>query len=78
VTIGYPDFVEVAKENANSSKITLITATMIGEIVTQFWKGGITAANILSLLKSSKYVYELGSYCLKQKQSLTGRHRFAM
>jgi len=67
VTIGYPDFVEVAKENAISSKVTLITVAMIGEITTRFWRDEIKIADILTLLKSGKCVYEIGSYYLKKK-----------
>lgn len=57
VTIGYPDFVEVAKENATNANITLIAAPTLGEILVRYWQGKINVEEILSLLKMSRYVH---------------------
>lgn len=66
VTIGYPDFVEVARDNANSSKIRLISAVMFGEMLIRFWKGEIAISDALSLLRSAGYTYEIGTSYLKR------------
>jgi regulator of replication initiation timing len=59
VTIGYPDFVEVAKQNAISSKVALIPAPMLGEMLTRLWTGNIKTDKVLELLKSGKPFYDL-------------------
>jgi helicase len=66
VTIGYPDFVEVAKQNAMSSKVTLLTVPMLGELLTRFWAGSVKTDEILALLKSGKPCYDIDPKYLKQ------------
>ena len=65
VTIGYPDFAEVAKQNVNSSKVTLISAAMFGKILVQFWAGKIKKEDVFSFLSCGKYIYEIESNFLK-------------
>jgi len=65
VTVGYPDFVELAKNNAPNSKIRLITAVKVGEMLIRFWKGEITTTDVLGLLKTCGYTYEIGPSYLK-------------
>ncbi|MCW4007021.1 MAG: DEAD/DEAH box helicase [Candidatus Bathyarchaeota archaeon] len=57
MTIGYPDFVEVAKANAISSKVTMISAPIIGDMVVQFWQGKLTTDKIIELFKSNKALH---------------------
>jgi len=66
VTIGYPDFVEVAKQSAISSKVTLLTIPMLGELLTRFWAGSVKTDKILTLLKSGKPCYDIDPNYLKQ------------
>jgi hypothetical protein len=65
VTIGYPEFAEVARQSANNSKVTLLTASVFGEMVTQFWLDKLTTDSIITLLKCGKPIYELEPYYLK-------------
>jgi len=64
VTIGYPDFVEVAKTNATSTNITLLPATTIGEILIRVWKNETNTEKILSLLRTGRYLGKLEEYYL--------------
>ena len=64
VTIGYPDFADVAKQNVNS-KITLISAAMLGQLLVEFWGGKIKDAEVLSLLCFGKYIYDIKSNFLR-------------
>jgi len=66
VTIGYPDFVEVAKQSAMNSKVTLLTVPMLGELLTRFWAGNVKTDGILALLKSGKPCYDIDPKYLKQ------------
>jgi helicase len=67
VTIGYPDFVDVAKQNAISSKVTLIPAPILSEMLIRFWEGRIKAKEILDLLKSGKPIYDMDPNYLRQE-----------
>ena len=66
-TIGYPDFVDVAKQNSSSTKITLISIPIFAEMLVQFWKGSINKESILSVIKQGKYIYQLESDCIKKE-----------
>lgn len=66
VTIGYPDFVEVAKQSAMNSKVTLLTVSMLGELLTRFWAGSVKTDKILTLLKSGKPCYDIDPKYLKE------------
>ena len=66
-TIGYPDFVDVAKQNSLSANITLISVPILAEILIQFWKGSITAEGILSIIQDGKYIYQLESDYIKKE-----------
>ncbi len=57
MTLGYPDFADVAKDNAISSKVTLISAPIIGDMIVQFWQGKLTAERIIELFKSNKTLH---------------------
>ena len=59
VTIGFPDFVEDAKKNVPKTKITLVKASVLGEILVRFWEGKLNREDVISLLKSGKYIYGL-------------------
>jgi hypothetical protein len=59
VTIGYPDFVEIAKENAINAKLTLIDITTIGELLTGFWQGKISPSDFIFLLRLGRYVFDV-------------------
>ena len=65
VTVGFPDFVELAKSNAPNSKIRLITGVKVGEMLIRFWKGEITTTDVVKLLKTCGYTYEIGPTYLK-------------
>jgi hypothetical protein len=56
VTIGYPDFVDDAKENTQDTKITLITHITLIEILLAFWEGKISKEEVIAILRSGKYV----------------------
>jgi len=56
VTIGYPDFVNDAKENTQNTKITLITHIALIEILLAFWEGKISKDEVIAILRSGKYV----------------------
>jgi helicase len=66
-TIGYPDFVDVAKQNSLSANITLISIPLLAEMLVQFWKGSIKSERILSVIKEGKYIYQLESDCIKKE-----------
>ncbi|MCW3135162.1 MAG: DEAD/DEAH box helicase [Methanophagales archaeon] len=55
-TIGYPDFEDVAKQNADMTKITLITHVSLAEMLLAFWERKISQEKIIEILKSGKYV----------------------
>jgi len=55
-TIGYPDFEDVAKQNADMTKITLITHVSLAEMLLAFWERKISKEKIIEILKSGKYV----------------------
>jgi helicase len=61
VTIGYPDFVDVVKENAINAKLTLIDIPKIGELLTGFWSSKLTSEDVISLLRLGRCVYDLQS-----------------
>ncbi|MDF2956317.1 MAG: Replicative superfamily II helicase [Candidatus Alkanophagales archaeon MCA70_species_2] len=56
VTIGYPDFEDVAKQNADRTKITLTTHVALAEMLLAFWERKISQEEIIEILKSGKYV----------------------
>jgi NAD-dependent DNA ligase len=56
VTIGYPDFVDVAKQNADQTKITLITHITLAGTLLAFWEEKISKEGIIDILKSGRYV----------------------
>ncbi len=56
VTIGYPDFVDDAKENTQDTKITLITHTTLIEILLAFWEEKISKEEVIDILRCGKYV----------------------
>ena len=59
VTIGFPDFVEEAKKNVPKTKITLIKASVLGEILVRFWEGKLDQKDVISILKSTTYIRSL-------------------
>lgn len=59
VTIGFPDFVEEARKNVPKTKITLLKASVLGEILVRHWEGKIDQDDVISILKSGKYIYSL-------------------
>jgi helicase len=67
VTIGYPDFVDVAKQNATSANITLISVPIFAEMLIEYWNGTIDSQSILTALKQGKYIYQLELECLKKE-----------
>ena len=56
VTIGYPDFEDVAKQNADNTRITLITHVALAEMLLALWERKISKEKIIEILKSGKYV----------------------
>jgi len=61
VTIGFPDFVEEAKRNASNAKVTLIKASVVGDILIAFWERKLSKENIINILRSGKYIASLQS-----------------
>jgi len=59
VTIGYPDFGDVTKQNASRTKITLITHVTLAEMLLAYWEGKISKEKIIKVLKSGKYVEKI-------------------
>lgn len=58
ITVGYPDFSDNAINNVKNTHITLITHTVLAEILIKFWEGKITKDKIIEILKSGKYINE--------------------
>jgi hypothetical protein len=59
VTIGYPDFVDVAKENAINAKLTLIDVTIIGELLVSFWQEKISSNDLIYVMRLGRYFFDL-------------------
>ncbi len=62
VTLGYPYFSGEAIKNTVNTKITLLKASVVGEILVNFWAGNISKDEIISILKSGKYVTDIFKY----------------
>ncbi len=62
VTLGYPYFSGEAIKNTANTKITLLKASIVGEILVNFWEGNISKEEIVSILKSGKYVKDIFKY----------------
>ena len=56
VTIGYPDFADEAKWNSPRAKVTLISASVLGDMLIGFWQGKLTQEDIVRTLKSNRCV----------------------
>src|SRR6266571_7521146 len=56
VTIGYPDFADEAKWNSPRAKVTLISASVLGDMLIGFWQGKLTQEDIIRTLKSNRCV----------------------
>jgi helicase len=56
VTVGYPDFSDEAKRNASKSKVTLIPASVVGELLIGFWQEKLDREAVLQTLMSGRYV----------------------
>ncbi len=56
VTIGYPDFADDAKLNCTTARVTLLPASVLGEILIGFWQKKISREDVLKTLKSARYV----------------------
>ncbi|RLI45691.1 hypothetical protein DRO69_04725 [Candidatus Bathyarchaeota archaeon] len=67
VTIGYPDFVDIAKQNVHKTGITLMTHVNLAEILIAFWEGKITRDEVIDILKKGEVVY---LHNLNRKDSL--------
>ena len=67
LTIGFPDFVEEAKKNVAKTKITLLKASVLGEILLQCWQEKLDQEDVISLLKSGKYIRSLYKTKVKDK-----------
>jgi len=59
VTIGLPDFAESSIKNAPKAKVTLIKASLLGELLLHIWKGELDQGYVISLLKSKTYIHSL-------------------
>jgi hypothetical protein len=59
VTIGYPDFVDVAKENAINAKLTLIDITTIGELLVSFWQEKISSNDLIYVMRLGRYFFDV-------------------
>ena len=70
VTIGFPDFVEEAKKNVPKNKITLIKASVLGEILVRFWEGKLDQKDVISILKSTTYIRSLYKKGNRQTQMI--------
>jgi len=56
VTIGYPDFSDEAKWNCQRAKVTLISASVLGDVLIAFWQEKLTRDDILKTLASNRCV----------------------
>ena len=56
VTVGYPDFSDEALRNCQKAKVTLISASVLGDILIAFWQNRISRESIIEILKSARYV----------------------
>jgi helicase len=56
VTIGYPGFADEAKWNCPRAKVTLISASVLGDMLIGFWQGKLTQDDILRTLRSNRCV----------------------
>lgn len=56
VTIGYPDFADEAKWNCPRAKVTLISASVLGDMLIGFWQGKLTQDDIVRTLRSNRCV----------------------
>jgi len=56
VTIGYPDFSDEAKWNCPRAKVTLITASVLGDMLIGFWQGKLNQDDIVRTLRSNRCV----------------------
>jgi helicase len=56
VTIGYPDFADEAKRNSSRAKVTLIRASVLGDMLIAHWEGKVSQKQILKILKSERHV----------------------
>jgi len=56
VTVGYPDFADEAKRNTQRAHVTLIRASILGDILVEFWQGKLSQDEIFRPLKSQRYV----------------------
>lgn len=65
VTIGYPDFVDVAKENSPSAGITLISVPVFGEILIAYWENNIKTKEILTILKKGRIITKIDDHSLE-------------
>jgi len=68
VTIGFPDFVDEAKKNTPNTKIALIKASALGDILIAFWEHKLSKEDIINVLRSEKYISSL--YRFKKKEKL--------
>ncbi|MHA1828350.1 MAG: DEAD/DEAH box helicase [Candidatus Heimdallarchaeaceae archaeon] len=59
VTIGFPDFVEEAQKNVKHTNITLMKASILGEILLKVWEGQLSKDDVISILRSGQYVNRL-------------------
>jgi hypothetical protein len=55
-TIGFPDFVDEAKRNASNAKVTLIKASLVGDILIAFCELKLSKEDIMNILRSGKYI----------------------
>lgn len=60
VTFGYPEFTDDAKKS--KSKITLIKASILGDMLISFWEDSLSKDSLLRILKSGKYIESLSEY----------------
>ena len=56
VTVGYPDFADEAMRNAPMAKVTLLSASVVGELLIAFWEKKVSQVDVLKMLKSQRYV----------------------
>lgn len=60
VTIGHPGFSDEAISNAAKTRITLIPHSALGEMLIGFWNNKLGRDDIWGVLKSQRYVAEIG------------------
>jgi hypothetical protein len=56
VTIGFPGFSDEAKWNSPRAKVTLISASVLGDMLIGFWQGKLSKDDILRTLGSNRCV----------------------